>query len=238
MAEFRNIKKREVIDEIINKYGFYESYTDRELLGKQVKKICLAEPVTQNGVTTNLWEYSNVGKNKEHLFTRAEMEKIVTHYELCKYLLGWKQKDKAPKDKDKTEKTLHSIIDMHDRVENRIKSETEALRELNEPVKKNIISHYINETEQAYRLKETSNEIETIYTIEEVKKKKLEIMIEALYSRFFDPIDEELLHGDMETRAIMSGTNYSDVQFEESLMRLENPVEAYCVPKKESTNKK
>ena len=37
-------------------------------------------------------------------------------------------------------------------------------------------------------------------------------MIEALFLRYFKPIDEELLFDDMETKASISGTNYTDVR--------------------------
>lgn len=232
MAENREIKTREIVNEIIDRYGYKKIIVKKELLVKEIRKICEKIPASQNGVSTNLWECSNAGKNKEHLFTKAEMDYIVTHYELCKYLLDWKHKDNGPIDKAKTEKKLQALVDKHDRVMNRIKSETEAFYDLHEPLTKTIVSHYINETEQAYKLKEPSNDVVIFNDLEELKKKKIEIMIEALYSRYFEPIDEKLLHGDMETQTMMSGTNYSDVQCEESLMRLENPVEAYCVPKK------
>ncbi len=116
--------------------------------------------------------------------------------------------------KDKTDKKLNAVIELHDKVQKRIEDETQALIETNE----------------------RSNEIMAFYSFEDVQKKKMNIMVEALFLRYFKPIDEELLFEDMETKASVSGTNYSDVNIEESLWRLENPIEAYCIPK-EKNNK-
>ena len=69
MADNRNVPMRKIIDEIIERYDFDEGLVDRTLIVKKIKKLCLKEPITQKGVTSNLWECSNVGKNKEHLFT-------------------------------------------------------------------------------------------------------------------------------------------------------------------------
>ena len=111
----------------------------------------------------------------------------------------------------KTDKKLNTVIELHDKVQKRIENETQALIELN-----------------VY-----SNEIMTFCSFEEVEKKKHDIMIEALFLRYFKPIDEELLFDDMETKASISGSNYTDVNVEESLWRLENPIEAYCIPKEQ-----
>lgn len=211
MADNRNVPMRKIIDEIIERYDFDEGLVDRTLIVKKIKKLCLKEPITQKGVTSNLWECSNVGKNKEHLFTSEERKMLVTHYDLCTYLLSCSFRNSGEKNKEKTDKKLNAVIELHDKVQKRIENETQALIELNE----------------------YSNEIMTFCSFEEVQKKKHDIMIEALFLRYFKPIDEELLFDDMETKASISGTNYTDVNVEESLWRLENPIEAYCIPKEQ-----
>ena len=67
MADNRNVPMRKIIDEIIERYDFDEGLVDRTLIVKKIKKLCLKEPITQKGVTSNLWECSNVGKNKEQI---------------------------------------------------------------------------------------------------------------------------------------------------------------------------
>ena len=82
-------------------------------------------------------------------------------------------------------------------------------------------------------MNDSSDDIMTFCSVEDVRKKKHDIMLEALFLRYFKPIDEDLLFDDMETKANIRGTNYSDVNVEESLWRLENPIEAYCIPKEQ-----
>lgn len=211
MVDNRDVPMRKVIDEVIDRYHIDKGCVDRTLIIKKIKKICLQEPITQKGVTSNLWECSNVGKNKEHLFTNAEKEKIVTHYELCRYLLNCGFRSVKEKYKEETDEKLKAIIEIHEKIKKRIKDETQALTE-------------------PYDI---SNTVETFCSSEEVQRKKVDIMIEALFLKYFEPIDEDLLHGDMETKIIVSGTNYSDVNVEESLWRTDNPIEAYCKPKKQ-----
>lgn len=212
MADNRNVSTRKIIDEIIEKYALDKRFVNRELISKKIQKICSKEPITQKGVTSNLWECSNVGKDKEHLFTNEEKEMLVTHYDLCTYLLNCSFRTSGERNKDETDKKLNAVIELHDKIQKRIEDETQALIEMNE----------------------RSNETMTFCSFEDVQKKKMNIMVEALFSRYFKPIDEALLLEDMETKASVSGTNYSDVNIEESLWRLENPIEAYCIPKEQN----
>ena len=54
MADNRNVPMRKIIDEIIERYDFDEGLVDRTLIVKKIKKLCLKEPITQKGVTSNL----------------------------------------------------------------------------------------------------------------------------------------------------------------------------------------
>ena len=173
---------KEILDELIEKYSLDEN--SRDALRKKITSICKQIDVGEGKKMTNLWDKAkHLGKGKkkpEHWFTENEKQRIYNSPSFKTYMSKICTTDEQKK-----------------KFENEVENERQA--------------EQANQKEREYWETFDPKEFDNDYTHhgvtkEEVKQKKLEIMLEAVFLKFYEPIDEDLLESDMNTEYL---TDYS-----------------------------
>lgn len=172
---------------------------------------------------TNLWTASVVkhGERKDHYFLEHEVSRVLNSPELDRYIQ--KQfmtiiKGKEREAKGKEYKELEETADEWNKTS--IQARIEEI-ELMEKIRQEI-------NQPGYKPPE--NPVPVLF--DEVRKKALEIIIEAIFLRFYEPIDKGLLWHDMELRGVVNNQpNGYTPEAVRDLKRLEYPVEEYCTPR-------
>ena len=192
-----------------------DKYCSKTSFKKTVENYCKKTNVgyhipTENGMIhkeTNLFECTKTNPENEksaHVFNISHLETLLLNEEFCQNCLM----------KNTTDKEY---------VEERIKEELEH----------KIVSQERNENASIYEASINYAEIKDnsynpfFVSDDELKRKKFEIMIEALFLEHFNPIDEDKLREDMELRNIgQSEMDYRSDTFQ-ATKRLEDTTNYY-----------
>lgn len=162
----------EIMDELIGQYQLEDSDTFRDALRKKLEKVCKGIIVQENP-KLSLWEKSlttQKGQKKpEHLFDESEKRRVLSSPDLKEYII-LRSADEIQKEYYGAEQKAEEIN------QNAGAFAEEDMKCLQETAPR--AGHGISDTE--------------------LYKKKLELMIEALYLKFFEEIDIMELLADME----------------------------------------
>ena len=202
MTEFAN----SLYDEFkINKYCSKDTF--KKTVENYCKKTKIVYSIpTNNGMLnkeTNLFECTKTNPEKKesaHLFNISHLETLLLNEEFRQNCLM----------KNTTDKEY---------VEERIKEE----------LKHKIVSQERNEYEAIFNYADSMNNTYNPFFVsdDELKRKKFEMMIEALFLEHFNPIDEDKLREDMELRNIgQSEMDYRNDTFE-ATQRLKDATNYY-----------
>ena len=201
----------EVVDAVIKTYQLKKSIIDRETTIKKIHAICKSISVGTGRNRTTLFEKSKyIPKGKKatrHRFTENEKKQILNSTDMKIYILKILKKNP-----NATNELAHVKALLKHEVE--LAEKAEQLNDLQRDMYAEIAPT------------QEDNDTVYFYSMEDVKNKKMEIMLEALYLKFFEPIDEELLHMDMETKALVAGTTDNSAETMASIYRLEK--HDYC----------
>lgn len=191
MAKEKQYSVTEILDEIIDSYQYSESEGS---LRKKIQEVCEQIPsADEYGRVSNLWETSNGGKKgASHYFTESEKSQILHSPVLTDF-----------------------IRERYNKIETEIGGFTcsdDDRKKCSEPVfnfmcrfwEKVVLKEQAGEANQANReyfdspayLKKAPG-IDLSPTPGEIMQKKIEIMMEALFLRYFTPVDVEKLERDM-----------------------------------------
>lgn len=191
MAKEKQYSVTEILDEIIDSYQYSESEGS---LRKKIQEACEQIPsADEHGRVSNLWKTSNGGKKgSNHYFTESEKSRILHSPVLTDF-----------------------IRERYNEIEKEIGGFTgsdDDRKKCSEPVfnfmcrfwEKVVLKEQEEEANQANReyfdspdyLKKTPG-IDLSPTPGEIMQKKIEIMMEALFLRYFTPVDVEKLERDM-----------------------------------------
>lgn len=200
----RKYSLRRIIDELMTKYYPNDSVEfrqrTRETLRKKIKSI--AKSTNINGVC--IWQRATVWpaghKKEEHIFTSTEKMRLLESQELKNYLL----------------KTAQPEIYQE---QNRLQKKAEELNEED----RDYFDALADEQARTGALNDG------IYgpTAEQIRVKKLEIMIEALFLEIFTPIDEEQLVADLTAVYVADGTGDHTPMDVAAMERLQNSANYY-----------
>lgn len=219
-AEGMTITK--IVERIKRKYKLEIDENEQNSLIKKLKsisKMIPAKTTDQNGesIMTNLFEASVClqGERPDHYFTEHEVTLLINHPELNKYIKKNLLLDETKKaEYEEFEKKAKSWNQKYFKYREEDLEYTIKMREL---------------YEQGYPYGEDPNFV----PYERARRKALEIMLEALFLRYFEPIDIENLRKDMEIRSSMDDAEGEyTVEMAVVYSRLENPMESYCKPRK------
>lgn len=183
---------RQLVDEIIRRFDLDKQLVKRESLKKTLMSICKTIPAVKRGQDTSLYEKSKVyidGRSKpKHIFTAREVEQILNNYDLRKYII----KNQAV-NSDELQKKFKQELAEEERYIKAAKERNKANKELTLlPTADDVgdSDYHSPEEERNYLGGD-------FYTLEDVRREKLYMMVEALFLKYFTPIDEDLLFDDM-----------------------------------------
>ncbi len=193
----------DIMDDLLREY-YIVNEGDTDALRKAIQRVC--EKITIGKV--NLWEkstkYKDGAKKPYHEFDEYERDLILASPKIHSYVY----RHKSPK--EQTE---------YDEAEQQAVAESEAEQQALESGK------MIADLQEA----EDGNPDPLYISDTELQNKKLMLMVEALYLRDFEPIDDEELRSDMRLAGMWQG---SDVTPDGVLakMRLKQGSKRYCRP--------
>ncbi len=206
------IDTRELINQIFAKYSIANDTNIRENMKKKINEICKKTPAVKNNVTTNLYNKSKItlpeNKRASHFYTKQEQELIMNHPELIKYI-------------NKT------ISEISTEVKEKLKEEEKYIKAAEKTNKNNekllngpTAEDLFTPEEYAKMLQEEAeiyikDEFE-FYSREDAHQEKLFLMVEALFLKFFTPIDEEQLWKDMNNKMFDGSL---DIHFTPEMMK-------------------
>lgn len=171
-----------IINELCDKYNLKESRTSKQAIRDKIIRICESITVKLGDEKTNLLDIINRPELKQgnavYYFNKDEKRCLIESDDLRKYL--YKQC---------------------------------AVQKIGTPFTRAFVRDYENEekdnadaelSNQRYEYLAGTDEFDsyegTDVSLIELKQKKSEIMLEALFLKFFEPVDEELLKRDMRAR--------------------------------------
>lgn len=208
------IDTRELINQIFAQYSIENDTNIRENMKKKINEICKKTPAVKNNVTTDLYNKSKIilpkHKRASHFYTKQEQELIMNHPDLIKYIkktiseISAEVKEKL-EEEEKYIKAAEKTNKYNDKM-------------LNAPTADDIFT-----PEEYAKILEEEAENEHIddidldfYTREEAHQEKLFLMVEALFLKFFTPIDEEQLWKDMNIEML---DGVPDIHFTPEMMK-------------------
>lgn len=209
-----------ILDELIETYYLIPQNAHREkkaqirdTLFRTIKSICADLAADPGGKgKESLWKKTEITKGEsskpQHLFSAEDKQRLLESERLKNYLYKrCTQKEQLSRDTEEQRK----------------------YEQIAEAQNKAAI-HAVDEIRAGEYVEELCEGV--LVTSEELRQKKLELMIEALYLRYFEPIDEKKLREDMVVKNLVEGTNDHDADSERALERLKNHA-AYCHPRKQ-----
>lgn len=162
------IPLRNIMDELINKYGLDESEEARNNLRRAILRVCKKIPVSTSSGTATLEDVVRKGQGKErprYIFTAEQKELLIHSEELLNYISASYPGTDISKD-----------IELERQIDRFKEAEIAGLAaEIDGPP---------DHTPQGV-------------TEQEVQRKKLSMMVEALFSVFFTEFNTEALRRDM-----------------------------------------
>ena len=198
---------QKIISEIFKKFEIEDEPYYRGKTRKKLVDICNDIPAVKNGLKTNLWDktrYIPDGRKKaEHIFNETEKNAILNHPKLKEYVLDYLSVNSK---------------ELEQRLEQEVAEEKEMQKLANEINEYNWELSTLPEasdifTDEEYEkiLQEEAIENgynhQSFYSMEESHQETLYMMIEALFLKYFTPIDEELLWKDMNVMPLLASTN-------------------------------
>lgn len=195
-------KLSEVVELIAKEYKFELNDGTIEKLKKKIKSICEDIKIETKGndgqlIKTPLWQVSKRGQNSrgDHFFTYEELQMILASEALYDYI----QNNVRP-------------IEYAER----LKKDKELAEQWTTAARADSCT-------KPFEI--PSNLSATVHSSvkeEDLEKKKFKIMIEALFLRYFTPVDMDLLRSDMELVDCDSGTDEYTPKFVAAYNRLKN----------------
>lgn len=191
---------KQLKDLIINEYKLLHSADNRDAIYRGLKRICkdikVKDPMNEYK-EIDLWEYTQftIDGKTHHKFTEWDIERIFGDLKFMKFIIT-----RVKDDMELTKVTNKNKYDELSKMLIRLKAEYEHEKKLEKEAKE---LNYISKTDNAQPpewFKRTDVEFiidSGIYNYDDLKLKKMEIMIEALFLKFFTPIDEQQLLFDM-----------------------------------------
>ena len=181
----QQFKISDVMKSVAKKYRFEENGSNEERLKKKIKDICEKKEVETRGgngqlIRAPLWQVSKRGENSrgDHLFTYEELRIILTSEALYEYI----QNNIKPLECSEQFKKDKELAEKW----------TTAARE--------------DFDAEPFEIPEGFS-VPGLIKEEDLEKKKFQIMIEALFLRYFTPVDMDLLRSDME---LVGGFSWAD----------------------------
>lgn len=191
---------KQLKDLIINEYKLLHSADNRDAIYRGLKRICkgikVKDPMNEYR-EMSLWEYTQftVDGKTHHKFTEWDIERIFGDLKFMKFIIT-----RVKDDMELTKVTNKNKYDELSKMLIRLKAEYEHEKKLEKEAEE---LNYISKTDNAQPpewFKPTDVDFikdSGIYNYDDLKLKKMEIMIEALFLKFFTPIDEQQLLFDM-----------------------------------------
>lgn len=219
MAEKRGYSVTDVLNGIIDFYQYGES---KDSLRKKIQEVCEQIPSKdEKGKISNLWKTSNDGKKgSNHYFTETEKREIMK----CPVLLNFFR--------DQYKKMVKEYGEIEGSDGDRAGVDESAYNFMCRFREIQLFGEQAEEANQANREYFTSrgygDDPGMIFhpSEEELKQKKLEIMVEALFLRYYTPVDEEKLENDM-TLARMGGGDDNTPETLKAYRSLKNGANYY-----------
>lgn len=200
----------EIMDELIGQYQLGDSATVRDALRKKLEKVCRGIIVQENP-KLNLWQKSfttrNGQKKPEHLFDENEKRLLLSSPDLKQYI----------------------ILRSQDNVKVEYFEAEQKAEEINQKA-----GAFAEEDMKC--LQEAAPCGGHRISDEELYRKKMELMVEALYLKFFEEIDVTELLADMET-ADMRGLTDNTAETFLANEHLLAGSKYYCKEKKQGKEK-
>ena len=195
----------ELEEELIDRFSLEDTAEFRDRFRKKIKSVCEKIQIKTDDGQINLWEYSEEeieGKKRHiHMFSEYEKKLVFNSTALRKYLYKYSSDESWKREYEKEIQSTKEVEEMR-------KREREFYEEIN-------WDEYAQEL-NAYQHYGVSGE--------DLFKKKIILMIEALFLKYFTPIDEDRLQEDMETSNLYPETDYNEA-IHAARKRLENPHE-------------
>lgn len=207
------IDTRELINQIFAKYSIANDTNIRENMKKKINEICKKTPAVKNNVTTNLYNKSKItlpeNKRASHFYTKQEQELIMNHPELIKYINKTiSEISTEVKEKLKEEEKYIKAAEKTNRTNEKL---------LNGPTAEDLFTpeEYAKMLQEEAEIYIKEDEFE-FYSREDAHQEKLFLMVEALFLKFFTPIDEEQLWKDMNNKMLDGSL---DIHFTPEIMK-------------------
>lgn len=225
----------EIVQELLKSYKTVRP-NDEANLRKKIEKLCRTIMVDERH---NLWEYSaRDSKNEKkprHFFTASERKGILLSSEIRSYVLkhiSTEEYKKFMEAKKKADELNKQAMEYEEYKQSQEEATwPEELTQAEYDYAKRLES-YMDSTPTPF----WSDDIGKV-NADDVKKKKLEMMLEALYLKFFEPIDEDALLRDM-SDAIIPGDLLHTAESVIARDRLKAGAAYYCKEKQKPEGKK
>ncbi|MDE7433271.1 MAG: hypothetical protein K2N34_15345 [Lachnospiraceae bacterium] len=203
----------DLLDYFIREYYLENDPCRRAALNKKIRKICENTPVYVCGKEMTLWDKAAPLQNgkKRRLYAFTDEERELLRAKLYDYLYEISEHKE--------------ILDQKREVQLSAEEEADRVNQAN-----------LEAMEECFGELKTGDEIPLSFypSDDEFKKKKMEIMIEAVFLQFNNPIDNEQLLKDME---IVNYAQYADNHTAESIIaykRLKSGTSYYTRKKKQN----
>lgn len=200
-----------LLDYFIKAYYLEDNDAFRATFKKKILDTCKNIKIQVSGEAVSLLDKSAPKKTdikrRKYIFTESEKELLRS--KLLNYMYERSQKKELLKEQIEAEKNAD---------------------EMNKKEEEFMHKHY---TEQ----ESDEDDSPSFPSFEEFRFKKFEIMLEAIYLKFFTPINENKLWDDMALVASVAGTTDHTPESEAAFIRLKNPS-IYYTEKKQTVSKK
>ena len=185
---------------IITEYNLMDNADNRDAIYRGLKRICkginVKDPMNQYK-EMSLWEYTQftIDKKPHHKFTEWDKERIFGDLKFMKFIIT-RIKDDMDSTKIINEEKYNELAETLKNLKKKYDRGVELKRKADR-------LNYIADTDNApppewFKQTDVNLIIESgIYNYDDLKLKKIEIMVEALFLKFFTPIDEKQLLFDM-----------------------------------------
>lgn len=171
----------DIMDDLLREY-YMVNEGDTDALRKAIQRVCEKIPAGK----VNLWQkstkYKDRAKKPYHEFDELERDLILSSPQIHKYVY----RHKSPKEQEAYEEA-EKQAEWENNAEQRALESGERIAELREVENGNPDPLYISDAE--------------------LQSKKLMLMVEAIYSLYFEPIDEKELRNDMRLAGMWQGSD-------------------------------
>lgn len=198
-----------LVSEIISKYELENEPIVKANLRRKIERICKGIILSVNGKEISLWDKSRTvpdgHKKAEHFFTANETEYILNHHELKKYVVN-----NLSLNSDKLREKLNKETEEKEKYIRAAKQRNAYNKKLTEQAEESVKYDYDPFSKPHYSVEGD------FYTQEQAHQEKLFMMVEALFLKYFTPIDEQQLFEDMNLYpySASDGTDFTPEEME------------------------